>query len=151
MASLHGVHVKPLAVHADDRGCFMEILREDDPFYSRFGQSSFSILYPGIVKAWHWHKRQDDLWFFVSGNAQVGLYDIREDSPTRGQTQVLYLGEMNRSLLHIPPGVAHGYRALGNAPVALVYYTTYSYDPADELRLPWDEKGANFSWTTENR
>ncbi len=47
------VQLKPLTVHADDRGAFMELLREDDPFYTRFGQSNYSITYPGVVKAWH--------------------------------------------------------------------------------------------------
>jgi dTDP-4-dehydrorhamnose 3,5-epimerase len=145
------VQLKPLAVHADDRGCFIEVLREDDPFYTRFGQSSFSIMYPGIVKAWHWHSRQDDLWFFVSGMAQVGLFDLRVDSPTRGQTDIFYLGELNRALLYIPHGVAHGYRALGNTPIALVYYTTYVYNPEDEHRIAWDDPNIGFDWTTRNR
>ena len=116
--TIHGVQQKQLKVFADDRGCFMELLREDDPFYTRFGQSNFSITYPGVVKAWHWHRRQDDLWFVVSGTAQVGLHDLREDSPTRGQTDVHYLGEHKRVLLYIPRGVAHGYRVLGTSPVA---------------------------------
>ncbi len=145
------VQLKPLAVHADDRGYFMELLREDDPFYTRFGQSNYSVAYPGVVKAWHWHQRQDDLWFVVSGMAQVGLHDLREDSPTRGETNVFYLGEQHRAVLYIPRGVAHGYRVLGTTPVALVYHTTHTYDPADELRLAWDDPAIGFDWTTRNR
>jgi dTDP-4-dehydrorhamnose 3,5-epimerase len=145
------VECKPLKVQADDRGSFMEVLREDDPFFTRFGQSNYSIAYPGVVKAWHWHRRQDDLWFVVSGMAQVGLYDLREDSPTRGQTDVHYLGDHNRTLLYIPHGVAHGYRVLGPMPVSLLYHTTHTYDPADELRLPWDDPSIGFDWTTRNR
>jgi dTDP-4-dehydrorhamnose 3,5-epimerase len=148
---IHGVTCKPLKVLSDDRGSFMELLREDDPFFTRFGQSNFSITYPGVVKAWHWHKRQDDLWFVTSGMAQVGLHDLREDSPTRGQTDVHYLGEYNRALLVIPHGVAHGYRVLGTTPLGLVYYTTHAYDPADELRLPWNDASIGFDWTTQNR
>ena len=148
---IHGVACKPLKVLSDDRGSFMEVVREDDPFFTRFGQSNFSITYPGVVKAWHWHRRQDDLWFVVSGMAQVGLYDLRDDSPTRGQTQVLYLGEFNRSLLYIPHGVAHGYRVLGPEPMTLIYHTTHTYDPEDELRLAWDDPSIGFDWTTKNR
>ena len=129
----------------------MELLREDDPFFTRFGQSSYSLLYPGLVKAWHWHRQQDDIWFVLSGMAQVGLYDLREDSPTRGETDVFYLGEANRSLLYIPRGVAHGYRVLGTTPVGLVYYTNRVYDPRDELRLAWDDPSIGFDWTTRNR
>jgi dTDP-4-dehydrorhamnose 3,5-epimerase len=148
---IQGVACKPLKVLSDDRGSFMEVVREDDPFFTRFGQSNFSVTYPGVVKAWHWHRRQDDLWFVVSGMAQVGLHDLRDDSPTRGQTQVLYLGEFNRGLLYIPAGVAHGYRVLGPQPMGLIYYTTHTYDPEDELRLPWNDPSIGFDWTTQNR
>jgi dTDP-4-dehydrorhamnose 3,5-epimerase len=143
--------LKPLKVYADDRGCFAELLREDDPFYTRFGQSNFSITYPGVVKAWHWHKQQDDLWFVASGMAQVGLHDLREGSPTKGETNVFYLGEQNRGLLFIPHGVAHGYRVLGPQPLGLIYHTTYVYNPEDELRIPWDDPAIGFDWTTQNR
>jgi dTDP-4-dehydrorhamnose 3,5-epimerase len=148
---IQGVACKPLKVLCDDRGSFMEVVREDDPFFTRFGQSNFSVTYPGVVKAWHWHRRQDDLWFVVSGMAQVGLHDLRDDSPTRGQTQVLYLGHFNRGLLYIPHGVAHGYRVLGAEPMGLIYYTTHTYDPEDELRLAWDDPSIGFDWTTRNR
>ena len=145
------VQCKPLNVLADDRGYFMEVLRQDDPFFTRFGQSNYSITYPGVIKAWHWHRRQDDLWFVVSGMAQVGLHDMREDSPTHGETDLHYLGEHSRSLLFIPHGVAHGYRVLGSQPVGLLYYTTHTYDPSDELRLPWNDPSIGFDWTTHNR
>src|SRR5262245_33865425 len=146
-----GVQCKPLAVHLDDRGVFMELLRESDPFYTRFGQSNFSITYPGVVKAWHYHNEQDDLWFVVSGTGQVGLHDLRPDSPTRGESNVFYLGDQNRALLYIPHGVAHGYRVLGPETMSLVYYTTHTYNPADELRRPWDDVEIGFDWTTANR
>jgi dTDP-4-dehydrorhamnose 3,5-epimerase len=148
---IEGVQCKPLQVHLDDRGFFMEILREDDPFFTRFGQSSYTITYPGVVKAWHYHAIQDDLWFIASGMAQVGLHDLRDDSPTRGQTDVFYLGDQNRALLFIPHGVAHGYRVLGSEPIGLVYYTTHVYNPRDELRRPWDDPEIGLAWTTVNR
>jgi dTDP-4-dehydrorhamnose 3,5-epimerase len=129
----------------------MELLREDDPFYTRFGQSNFSLTYPGVVKAWHWHRKQDDLWFVVSGMAQVGLHDLREESASRGQTNVFYLGDHNRALLYIPHGVAHGYRVLGTLPMALVYHTTGVYDPGDELRIAWNDPAIGVDWTTANR
>lgn len=148
---IHDVQLKPLQVHADDRGFFAEIFREDDPFFTRFAQSSYSLTYPGVIKAWHWHAIQDDIWFLFSGMAQVGLHDLRQDSPTRGETNAFYLGEHNRQVLYIPHGVAHGYRVLGNAPVGLVYFTTHTYNPADELRIPWDDAAIGFDWTTQNR
>ncbi len=108
--------------------------------------------YPGVIKAFHYHENQDDLWFFPSGNAQVVLYDLR-DSSTKGQTDVYYMGEENPILLLIPKGVAHGYRVLGPTPATIIYFTTQSYDAKDpdEKRIPWNDKNIGFDWATKNR
>lgn len=150
---IEGVKVKKLIRHVDDRGYFMEILRDDDELLKRFGQASLSLTYPGVIKAFHYHKKQEDLWFFPKGNAQVVLYDIREDSPTKGQTDIYYMGENNPIILLIPVGVAHGYRVLGNEPAIITYFTTESYDRAnpDEYRIAWDAPEIGFDWTTQNR
>ena len=150
---IDGIQVKKLIRHVDDRGYFMEILRDDDELLKRFGQASLSLSYPGVIKAFHYHKKQDDLWFFPKGDAQVVLYDIRENSPTKGETNVFYMGENNPILLLIPKGVAHGYRVLGNEPAIITYFTTESYDREnpDEYRIDWDDPEIGFDWTTKNR
>jgi dTDP-4-dehydrorhamnose 3,5-epimerase len=144
---------KKLVKHHDDRGFFMEILRDDDLLLKKFGQFSISLTYPGVIKAFHYHKLQDDLWFFPVGNAQIVLYDIRDNSPTKGETNVFYMGEQNPALLYIPVGVVHGYRVLGNVPVMITYMTSESYQPGkpDEYRIAWDDPQIGFDWETKNR
>lgn len=153
MNVIEGVQIKPLVTHPDDRGYFREILRDDDRLLERFGQASVSLTYPGVIKAFHWHRRQDDLWYIAGGTAQVVLYDRRPDSPTHGSTQVLYVGEQQPQLILIPKGVAHGYRVLGPTPVLLVYFTTASYraDHPDEERIRFDDPTIGFDWTTQPR
>lgn len=150
---IRGVKIKKLVRHCDDRGFFQEILRDDENLLDRFGQLSMSKTFPGVIKAFHYHEHQDDLWFFPSGNAQVVLYDLRKDSPSSGVTEKFYMGEDNPALLLIPKGVAHGYRVLGNSPVVIIYFTTLSYNPADpdEKRIAYDDPGIGFNWETENR
>lgn len=151
--TIDGVQVKQLVRHPDDRGFFQEILRDDDALLRRFGQASLSMSYPGVIKAFHYHERQDDLWFFPVGSAQVVLYDQRPGSSTEGITQVLYPGEDHPILIVIPVGVVHGYRVLGAQPLMIVYFTTESYRPADpdERRLAWDDPTIAFDWTTQPR
>jgi dTDP-4-dehydrorhamnose 3,5-epimerase len=153
MGIIAGVTVKDLVRHPDDRGYFEEILRDDDDLLRRFGQASLSMSYPGVIKAFHYHERQDDLWFFPVGSAQVVLHDLRDESPTHGVTQVLYAGEDYPRLIVIPVGVAHGYRVLGDKPLMIVYFTTESYVASnpDEHRIPWDDPGIGFDWTTKYR
>jgi dTDP-4-dehydrorhamnose 3,5-epimerase len=150
---IDGVKVKQLVRHCDDRGYFSEILRDDEDIIDYFGQASLSVSYPGVIKAFHYHEEQDDIWFFPSGNAQVVLYDLRNNTQTNGETNVFYMGEDQPILLVIPKGVAHGYRVLGNKPATIIYFTTKSYnkeDP-DEKRIPWDDPSINFDWSTKNR
>ncbi|MGG6360054.1 dTDP-4-dehydrorhamnose 3,5-epimerase family protein [Peribacillus frigoritolerans] len=151
---IEGVKVKKLVKYCDDRGFFAELVRDDEPeLLSRFGQASCSMSYPGVIKAFHYHEKQDDLWFFPSGNAQVVLYDLREGSSTKGETDVYYMGEENPIMLLIPKGVAHGYRVLGQKPTTIIYFTTESYNPInpDEKRIDWDDSEIGFSWETENK
>jgi dTDP-4-dehydrorhamnose 3,5-epimerase len=153
LGAIDGVHIKELVRHPDDRGFFTEILRDDDGLLRRFGQASLSMTYPGVIKAFHYHKRQDDLWFFPVGSAQVVLYDLRPGSKTQGLTQVLYAGEDHPILIVVPVGVAHGYRVLGPKPLMIVYFTTESYVAGnpDEHRIAWDDPEIGFDWTTHNR
>ena len=150
---IDGVVLKTPVTHSDDRGFFRELLRADDPFYSGFGQTSMTITYPGVIKAFHYHEQQDDIWFVAEGMAQCVLHDMRKESPTYKQTQVVYAGEDNPVLIKIPIGVAHGYRVLGPKPVLLFYHTTRAYDSKnpDEKRIPWDDPEIGFDWTTKNR
>jgi len=150
---IEGVVVKTCTMHADDRGVLVEVVRDDEPVFRDVRQTTYTVAYPGVVKAFHWHRRQWDVWFFASGMAQVVLYDLRDGSPTQGQTDVLYMGSRRPLVVAIPPGVAHGYRVLGTEPAALFYHTTEHYDPADpdEERLPWDDARIGFDWRTKNR
>jgi dTDP-4-dehydrorhamnose 3,5-epimerase len=126
-------------------------VRDDEAVFRAVKQTTFTISYPGVIKAFHRHHRQWDVWFFPAGSAQIVLHDLREGSPTRGQTDVLYAGERRPLVVAIPPGVAHGYRVLGSEPAMLFYHTTERYDPSDEERIPWDDPGIGFAWRTTHR
>lgn len=127
----------------------MELLRSDDPHFQKFGQAYISLNYPGVIRAWHWHERQTDYWVVASGMVKAAMYDRREDSPTFGTVQEAFLGENNRSLLVIPPGVAHGYKTIGDKPSLLINFPTevYNRDRPDELRLPYDSPEIPYDWS----
>ena len=69
---IDGVIVKPLKVIPDERGWLMEMLRADDPFFQKFGQCYLTVVYPGVVKGWHYHKKQTDHFVCVQGHGQGG-------------------------------------------------------------------------------
>ena len=55
---INGVQVKQLRWIPDERGKLMEMLRCDDPMFEKFGQVYVTTCYPGVVKAWHYHRNQ---------------------------------------------------------------------------------------------
>ncbi|HRE48266.1 MAG TPA: dTDP-4-dehydrorhamnose 3,5-epimerase family protein [Aggregatilineales bacterium] len=153
MGHIHDVTIKRLVTHSDDRGYFREILRDDDSLLRQFGQTSITKTYPGVIKAFHWHAEQDDIWYVADGMARVVLYDRRPESPTHKTTQVIYAGEDNALSILIPKGIAHGYQVLGVKPVLLFYHVTHSYNPKapDEYRIPFDDPDIAFDWSIQNR
>ena len=150
---IDGVVIKKLHGNADERGCLTEILRSDDDIFERFGQIYASLNYPGVIRAWHYHKKQDDLWAVVKGMVKAVLYDSREGSPTYGEVQEVFLGEQNMILLKIPRGVIHGYKTIGVEPSLLLNIPTEPYNAAqpDEYRLPYDTDEIPYDWDIKMR
>ena len=76
------VKIKNLKVIPDERGRLMEMLRSDDDLFIKFGQAYLTTVYPGVVKGWHYHKKQIDNFVVVRGMMKVVLYDNRKASIT---------------------------------------------------------------------
>jgi dTDP-4-dehydrorhamnose 3,5-epimerase len=142
--TIDGVVLKELVTHADERGFFREVIRETDEFFDHFGQWSHALMYPGTAKAWHIHQRQTD-WWYVIGAIKVALYDTREGSTTKGELTEFLMGDGQASCLKIPPGVAHGCRALELSHI--LYLTSSVYAPDDEGRIPHDDPTIGYDWT----
>lgn len=130
----------------------MELARfESDPFFADPGvrQASFPVRLGGVT-AWHMHPTQVDWWWVAQGDLQVALLDRRSDSPTYNRVNEFLMGEhFDQSfILKIPPGVAHGFR-VRNGPVRLLYFTSLTYDRAEEQRLdPADPELARlYDWS----
>ncbi len=151
-----GVAIDAGRLWPDDRGYFTELFRLGDAaatFTHGFQQAQVSaaLSYPGVIKAFHYHRRQTDLWAPVRGQFQVALLDLRRESSSFGRVNTLYLGEWRPWRLRIPAGVAHGYKSLGTDAALMLYATDRFYDPADEGRLAHDDPGINYDWSLQHR
>jgi dTDP-4-dehydrorhamnose 3,5-epimerase len=148
---IEGVVVKRLRPIPDDRGFLMEILRDDDELFQRFGQVYVTACYPGIVKAWHAHERQYDLICCVHGTGKLGLYDGRDGSVTEGETASFILGTLNPILVQVPPMVWHGFTPVGGETAVILNVPSehYEYDDPDELRRDPFDPDIPFQWHTQ--
>jgi dTDP-4-dehydrorhamnose 3,5-epimerase len=135
---IDGVKTKTLRLVPDERGWLLEILRADESeLFSKFGQVYVSATYPGVVKAWHYHKAQTDNFACVAGMVKLVLIDTREGSPTRGLVNEFFLGTQNPTLVQVPNLVYHGWKCIGLEPSLVVNIPDepYNREQPDEYRL----------------
>jgi dTDP-4-dehydrorhamnose 3,5-epimerase len=145
-----GVYVVDPVVHHDDRGVFIETYRREwFPQGREMVQGNRGDRQEGSVVGLHYHLHQADYWYVPAGRARVVLHDLRQGSPTEGETQLLDLGERDDGShdhrgVFIPPGVAHGFAALSD--MTITYLVDGYYNPADELGVAWDDPGVGADW-----
>lgn len=137
---LQGIRIKPIQRFADERGFFSEVMRRDwkDLFENdAVAQSNFSYTYPGIIRAWHRHlKGQVDYFLCLRGLIKICGFDEN----TQEVNEVVSSG-LELQLVRMPGHYWHGFKALGDEPAMLLYFTTNLYDAShpDEERRPWND------------
>lgn len=142
---IDGVKVVDLEVHVDARGSFVEFYRESWLSTDRPAlQGNISRSTAGSLRAMHFHRRQWDYWFVLSGKMFVALVDLRTGSPTERATSTLTLSAEAPSALFIPPGVAHGF--LAETDLILAYLVDRYFDGMDELGIAWNDPALGIDW-----
>jgi len=149
---IDGVRMKNLRIIPDERGRLMEILRNDDEMFEKFGQVYVTTAYPGVVKGWHYHKVQADNICVVKGMMKIVLYDARKDSPTQGEVNEFIAGIHNPILVHIPPSVYHGFKCISDEEAIVVNVPTekYIYDSPDEYRIDAHDNNIPYDWVRKD-
>jgi len=145
---IDGVKVKRLKVIPDDRGRLMEILRSDDKIFKKFGQVYMTTAFPGIVKAWHYHKLQTDSFTCINGKIKLVVYDARKDSPTHKEVGEFIISLDDPILVQIPPLVYHGFKCIGDSEAVVVNTVTepYNHKNPDEHRVDPYDNDVPFDW-----
>jgi dTDP-4-dehydrorhamnose 3,5-epimerase len=145
---IDGVMAKQLRFIPDERGRLMEIMRKDDDFFVDFGQVYLTTTYPQVVKAWHYHKKQDDFITCVKGSLKLVLYDDRKDSPTCGEVNEFFIGDYNPMLIKVPKAVYHGWKCVSLEEALVVNIPTEPYDRKnpDEYRVDAHVNEIPYKW-----
>jgi dTDP-4-dehydrorhamnose 3,5-epimerase len=145
---IDGVRVKQLKMNCDERGRLMEILRSDDSEFIKFGQLYMTTAYPGVVKGWHYHKKQIDSFAVVKGMIKLVLYDAREKSKTHNEANEFFLGEHNPILVQIPNFVYHGFKCVSETEAIVINCPTepYHHKQPDEFRVAYNDPAIPYNW-----
>jgi len=148
---INGVKLTQLKQLLDERGKVMHMLRADSDGFTGFGEIYFSCVYPGAVKAWHLHKRMTLNYAVPHGNIKFVLYDDRENSPTRGELQEIFLGPDNYCLVTVPPRVWNGFKGIGPTMAIVANCASIPHDPAEIDRLDPFSPDIPYSWEIRHR
>jgi len=148
--TIAGVYVVTPAMHADERGFFIETYRREwFPQGREMVQANRGDRQGGSVVGLHYHLHQADYWYVPYGSCRVVLHDLRVGSPTDGATQIIDLGARSDGThdhrgVFIPPGLAHGFAARSD--MTITYLVDSYYNPADELGVAWDDPEIGADW-----
>lgn len=148
---IEGVQIHPLKQIPDERGKIMHMLREDSPNFEKFGEIYFSVVYPGVIKGWHYHKEMTLNYAVVSGMIKLVLYDDREGSSTHGELMELFIGESNYVLVHVPPKVWNGFKGIGTTQAIVANCATIPHHPDEILRMDPINNHIPYKWDLIHR
>ncbi len=146
---IEGVIVRSLKKIPDDRGTIMHGVRNDN-MLNDFGEVYFKKLYKDIINGWHVHEKLVLNYICIYKMIKVVLCDMREDSPTKGTLQELFIGDDNYVLLHIPAGIANASTVISGDFAILCNVASEAHDPnlkykridplSDEIPYEWNRK-----------
>ena len=150
--ALPGVLLLEPAVFSDVRGCFFESynrrsFRQATGLDLEFVQDNHSLSSCGVIRGLHYQIRrpQGKLVRVVAGAIFDVTVDLRRTSPCFGRWFGCELSALNRRMLWIPPGFAHGFAALQDGTIVLYKVTDY-WDPEDERTVLWNDPQLGIHW-----
>lgn len=143
-----GVERFALTPHGDERGTCTEIFRRSWRPERDFPQWNLVHSNAGVLRGVHVHPRHDDYFLVATGEAVVGLRDLRPRSSTAGVGVMLSMSGDRPEVIFIPHGVAHGF-CFPTAATHL-YAVSHYWDTADELGCRYDDPQLNLTWSVRH-
>lgn len=155
---LSGAFLIELDRLGDERGFFARLFCEEEfakrGLESRFPQINNSLSKEvGTLRGMHYQVTPHEevkLVRCVQGALWDVILDLRQGSPTFGQSFGVELSASNRCMLYVPRGFAHGFLTL-EADTEAFYLVSTPYAPASERGVRWNDPFFAIEWPSEPR
>lgn len=125
-------------------GDVLGAMKHTDTGFAGFGEAYFSIVKPGAVKAWKYHKRMTLNLVVPVGTVRFVIRDDRASSPSNGLIEQVTLSPSNYQRLTIPPMIWFGFQGIGAIDAMLLNLANIAHDPLEADRQPPD--AFSFDW-----
>jgi len=146
-SQIAGVELHLLRQIEDERGAVLHMLRCDAPYFTRFGEIYFSLIFPQAVKAWKRHKTMTQNFAVPMGLIKLVLYDDRPQSPSQGKLAKVILGRPHHyRLLRLPPLIWYGFQGIGPTLALLANCADLPHDPTEAENLPLVQHYIPYRW-----
>lgn len=139
-------------VFGDDRGFFFESFnercwRELTGLDVRFVQHNHSRSTVGVLRGLHYQIQQPQgkLVRVTTGEVFDVAVDLRQSSPSFGQSFGTLLSAENKRQMWVPPGFAHGFCVTTDV-AEFLYLTTEYYAPEHERCIVWNDPDLDIRW-----
>jgi len=153
---LPGVLLIEPAVHADERGFFIETFQAERYLDAagiarQFVQDNQARSRRGVLRGLHLQRVQPQgrLVRVSRGEVFDVAADVDPESPTFGQWVGTILSDQNHHQLWIPPGYAHGYLVLSDF-ADFEYKCTDYHHAQSEAGVAWNDPDLRIDWPLDN-
>ena len=151
--SLKGSYTIDLQPNGDERGWFVRTYCKNE--FRQIGHTkewlqlnhSFTQQ-KGTVRGMHYQLPPFDeikLVRCISGAVYDVIIDVRKNSPTFLKSFGVELSAINKKMIYIPAGFAHGFQTLADD-CELIYHHSQIYTPGSEAAIKFDEPLVNIEW-----
>lgn len=147
--------IKP-DVFEDSRGYFFESYNKNEfekiGIREEFLQDNQSKSNKGVIRGLHFQYppyAQSKLIRVIKGSVFDVAVDLRKKSPTYGKYFSILIDEIEKKMLYIPIGFAHGFLTLEDNTI-FSYKCSNVYNKDAEDVLFWNDPDLNIFWNFEN-
>lgn len=140
---LNGAILLRSKVCHDTRGTFQKTMHRE--FFQRhdmdwkFEEQYFTTSHANVIRGLHFQvppHQHSKLVYCIAGKADDVIVDIRKRSPTYGKSISIDLEGGDGKILYLPPGFAHGFRAMMDYTI-ISYAVTSCYMPEADTGILW--------------
>lgn len=151
--NLEGNYVINLDLKEDSRGFFARYFCKNEFFNMGLNTSWVQInnslsKETATIRGLHYQKEPSaevKLVRCLKGSIWDVVVDLRKESKTFGKWFGEKLSDINRSMMYVPKGFAHGFISL-EPNTEILYLVSDFYDPEAEETLIWNDEDINIDW-----